>query len=75
MPPEALIKKTNEKEFNNYVEGSGAKTKSDILKNLNILKNSKLIKINKGENSSYKVDNLSKLLEGNKFLARIQEKT
>jgi len=71
MPPEAMIKKTNEKEFNNYVESSASKTKSDILKNLNILKNSKFLKINKGDNSAPKVDNLFKLLEGNKFLARI----
>ena len=88
MPPEALIKKKEEKDINNFVGNSSGIVGSAMLpidKKFeitigkrdealsHIFKNSKLFKLG-NDHSTFKNQNIQKLLDNNKFLARIQEK-
>lgn len=49
MPPEALIKKKDEKEFNNYIEDSNSPNAkaASMAKNFSGLKGTQLLKISK----------------------------
>ncbi|CDW80267.1 UNKNOWN [Stylonychia lemnae] len=82
MPPEAMLKKKDEKDINNFLDGNDfhkiqmtITRKDDNVQS--IFKNQKIFKnpvITQNDNSQNKYESLSKIIDNSKFLSRIQEK-